>query len=213
MRRGAWTVRNTRMGLIALLGLAVVVGGDRTDGYSYFTSGGVPVTWAGAQSVRYLSPSTFPPGSQTEFLVLGGMGLWNIVPASTFEYSYGTLDQDYPIDHFDGYNDTAAIPSDQLDPGVLGVTYLVNDGASWVDMDILFSDDPVGVGYSFETNPNCDVITLLHYKYAVLWRHCPIRVRKITLSYSARIAGGKHTAATSPTHVGVCYVLTYNGYR
>ena len=54
--------------LAIVLGLvgALWIGGDRTDGYSYYQLGGVNVVWTGAQSVRYLSPSTFPEGSVTE---------------------------------------------------------------------------------------------------------------------------------------------------
>ncbi len=147
--------------LVIVLGLvgALWIGGDRTDGYSYYQLGGVNVVWTGAQSVRYLSPSTFPEGSVTETLILSAMGAWNMVPACDFVYSYSTLDQDYPIDNFDGFNDTAAVPASQLDPGVLGVTYMVNLGSEWYDMDLVFSDSPNGVGYTFDTNPSCDVVS------------------------------------------------------
>ena len=131
---------------------------DRAGAFSYFVFNGVPVTWSGGVSLRFLSPSTFPPGSVAEQHILEAMGLWNIVPASPFQYNYSTLDQDYPIDSFDGFNDTAAVPAAQLDPGVLGVTYLVNSGPDWYDMDILFSDVPLGVGYTFDPNPDCHVV-------------------------------------------------------
>ncbi|MBI4717983.1 MAG: matrixin family metalloprotease [Planctomycetes bacterium] len=127
-------------------------------GFSYYLLSGTPVAWSTPQSVRFLSPSTFPPGSVAEVHVLEAMGLWNLVPACDFQYAYSRLDQDYPIDHFDGYNDTAAVPAWQLDPGVLGVTYLVNDGPEWFDMDVVFSDLPLGVGYTFDPNPSCDVV-------------------------------------------------------
>ncbi len=127
-------------------------------GYSYFEANNATVVWAGAQSLRYLSPSTFPPGSITETQIIEAMSLWNIVPDSTFVYSYSTLAQDPTIDNFDGFNDTAAVPAAQLDPGVLGVTFLVNSGSQWFDMDVVFSDFPSGVGYTFDPNPTCDVV-------------------------------------------------------
>ena len=126
---------------------------------SYYVVNGLPVTWPGNESVRYLSPSTFPEGSVTEILVFEAMALWTIVPSTDFQYYYNRLDQEYAVDHFDGYNDTTAVPADQLDPGVLGVTYLVNDGATWFDTDVLFSSFPEGVGYNFDPNPSCDVLT------------------------------------------------------
>jgi len=135
------------------------VGGDRVDAFSWFQSGGFDVAWVGAESTRYLSPTTFPPGSEVDTLILESMGLWNIVPACDFNYSFIRNDQDYPIDHFDGYSDTIAVPASSLDPGVLGATYLVNDGPVWYDMDMLFSDFPEGVGYTLEANPSCEVVT------------------------------------------------------
>jgi hypothetical protein len=127
--------------------------------YTWFNVGGVDVVWPGGQSVRSLSPVTFPPGSETETLYLAAMGLWNLVPACNFEYFYETNPQEFPLDNFDGYNDTVAVPYTDLDPGTLGVTYLVNNGAQWFDMDMAFADVPVGVGWTFDTNPDCTVIS------------------------------------------------------
>jgi hypothetical protein len=146
------------VGLVAT-GIAGWLGGDRAIGFSFFQVGGVNVVWPGAQSTRLLSPTTFPVGSVTEQHYLAAMGLWNLVPASTFTYSYATNDQDFPIDNFDGFSDTAAVAAADLGPGVLGVTYLVNDGASWFDMDQLYADVPEGVGWIFEPNPGCDLVT------------------------------------------------------
>ncbi len=131
----------------------------RVTAFSYFQYGGVKVVWAGAQSLRYLSPSTFPANSDPDIHFRSAMGLWNLVPACTFEYFYQRLTQDFPVDHFDGFSDTVAVPASQLDPGVLGVTFLVNNGAQWYDMDMFFSDLPLGVGWTFEPNPGCDIVT------------------------------------------------------
>ncbi|MCZ6697372.1 MAG: putative Ig domain-containing protein [Planctomycetota bacterium] len=146
---------------IAFLSLACLLpwsAGDRATAFSYFEFGGVKVVWLGAQSVRCLSPTTFPEGSEPDTIILASMGLWNIVPLCDFEYFFNRLLQDFPIDHFDGFNDTAAVPAATLDPGVLGVTYLVNSGAQWFDMDVLFSDLPEGIGWTMETNPDCEVV-------------------------------------------------------
>ncbi len=123
-------------------------------GYSWFQAGGFDVVWANNESVRALSPTTFPPGSETETLFLGAMGLWNIVPSTDFEYAYAPLSQEIPF-QIDGINNTAAVAASSLDPGTLGVTYLVNQGAQWVDMDMAFADVPDGIGWNFETNPGC----------------------------------------------------------
>ncbi len=146
---------------LTLAGLLALLAGQRqrTAASSIFVVDGVKVVWSSGESVRYLSPSTFPPGSATELLIFEAMALWNIVPAADFEYFFAPLEQDFPIDHFDGFNDTAAVPADQLDPGVLGVTFLVNDGATWFDMDVLFSDSPAGAGYTFAPQPTCDVVS------------------------------------------------------
>jgi hypothetical protein len=86
------------------------------------------------------------------------MGQWSSVPAADFQYFYVRLDEDYPIDHFDGFSDTIAVPPSELDPGVLAITYMVNDGASWYDMDMLLSSFPESAGWSFDPDPDCDVI-------------------------------------------------------
>ncbi len=150
-----WLVRGLLwVGAVGLIALP----GSRSPAFTFFTYGGAVVTWPGAHSLRFLSPSTFPQGSVPEQLILEAMGLWNLVPGSDFLYSYSRLDQDYPIDNFDGYNDTAAVPASLLDPGVLGVTFLVNNGSDWYDMDIVFADVPVGVGYTFDPNPDCHIV-------------------------------------------------------
>ena len=143
---------------LTAIGLCLL-GGDFAAGYSYYLLGVARVVWANSQSVRYLSPSTFPEGSDADLQIRSAMGAWNLVPAADFLYSYVRLDDEVVIDHFDGYNDTAAVPAWQLDPGVLGVTYLVNNGPEWFDADILFSDLPSGVGYTFDLFPSCDVLT------------------------------------------------------
>lgn len=139
--------------------MAMGIAGDRLDAFSWFQYGPYDVVWIGAESTRYLSPSTFPPGSDPDVMILESMGLWGIVPSCDFEYSYIRNAQDFPIDNFDGYSDTIAVSASSLDPGVLGVTVLVNDGPVWFDMDMLFSDLPSGVGYNFDPNPTCDVVT------------------------------------------------------
>ncbi len=151
-----WSVAATVLGLAMLL----LASADRAIGFSYFQWGGINVAWPGGQSERWLSPSTFPPNETTEptLSFLAAMGNWNEVPKSVFEYFYVFADQDFPIDNFDGFSDTAAVPANQLDPGVLGATYLVNDGPSWFDMDMLFSDLPSGVGWHFDANPTCDML-------------------------------------------------------
>lgn len=145
--------------LVVLLSIVSLAVAPRAYAFKWFQAGGMDVVWPGGQSIRYLSPSTFPEGSDTDLLILESMVLWNIIPGSVFEYSYIRNDQDYDIDNFDGYSDTAAVPAEDLDPGVLGVTFLVNDGASWFDMDMVFSDFPEGVGYTLEPNPTCDVVS------------------------------------------------------
>lgn len=147
-----------RQGLVAVA-VALSIGfTPSVQAFSWFQVNGVNVTWPNAESTRYLSPSTFPPGSDTDVLILESMVLWNIIPGSVFEYSYFRNDQDYPLDNYDGYSDTAAVPAEDLDPGVLGVTFLVNDGSTWFDMDMVFSDFPENVGYTLEPNPTCDVV-------------------------------------------------------
>lgn len=80
-------------------------------------------------------------------------------PGAEFEYFLSRPEQDFPVDHGDGFNDTLAVAAAELDPGVLGVTFLVNQGAEWFDMDMFFSDQPEGVGWNFDTNPSCDVVS------------------------------------------------------
>ena len=151
--------RGMHLAMLLAVAATLRIGGDSADGFSYFQYGGVNVVWAGGQAIRYLSPTTFPEGSDPDLHILAAMGLWNMVPAADFEFFYSCLDQDYPIDNFDGYSDTVAVPASSLDPGVLGVTYMVNSGAQWFDMDILLSDYPENIGWFFDPNPDCDMIT------------------------------------------------------
>ncbi|MCD4669344.1 MAG: matrixin family metalloprotease, partial [Actinomycetia bacterium] len=139
-----------------LLGM-VWLGGDRADGFSYFNYGGYAVIWDGGQSLRYLSPGTFPEGSETDTIIQLAMGQWTFVWGGGFTYTYYRLPEDPVVDHYDGYSDTAAVPAEWLDPGVLGVTYMVNNADQWFDMDIFFSDFPEGVGWHMLTNPDCEV--------------------------------------------------------
>ncbi|NOX57428.1 MAG: matrixin family metalloprotease [Planctomycetes bacterium] len=156
-RRGIpYRIARTVMFATALLGC--LLSSDRTDAFTFFQVGGVTVVWPGALSVRYLSPSTFPEGSDPDRHYLAAMGLWNLVPASDFEYQFIRAAEDFPIDNFDGFSDTAAVPASSLDPGVLGVTFLVNQGTAWFDMDMVFSDVPEGIGWIFLDNPPCDVV-------------------------------------------------------
>ncbi len=141
--------------LAALAGLCVMP----AAAYNYWLWGSTPVTWPGGQSLRYLSASTFSPGSDPLNLYLSAMGLWMIVPSADFEYSYYPLTFDPQIDPYDGYNDTTAVDASELDPGVLVVSTIINDGASWYDIDTLFSDYPAPSGWTLETNPPCEVIT------------------------------------------------------
>lgn len=143
---------------IALAGGLLLLSHERVTGYSYFVDDVAAVIWPTGQSIRYLSPTTFPEGSVAELHILEAMGLWNIIPDTDFEYSFIRNDQDFVIDHFDGFNDTIAVPADSLDPGVLGVTFLVNQGDNWFDMDVLFSDNPLGIGYNLDPNPDCDSV-------------------------------------------------------
>ncbi len=143
--------------VLTLLAGFLGVGGDRAGAFSYFSYSGYSVIWAGGQSLRYLSPGTFPEGDDTDLLIQASMGQWSSVPGAGFQYSFIRLTEDPVVDHFDGYSDTAAVPSAWLDPGVLGVTYMVNDADQWFDMDIFFSDYPENVGWHMLTNPDCEV--------------------------------------------------------
>lgn len=158
MNRAVIKSRARTFAMSAALGLACTAS-HRSHGFSFFQLDGINVVWPTGESVRCLSPTTFPRDSVAEQHILAAMGLWNIVPAADFEYFFNRLDQDFAIDHFDGFNDTAAVAAAELDPGIIGVTFLVNDGANWFDMDVLFSDNPLGAGYTFAANPDCEVIT------------------------------------------------------
>lgn len=146
--------------LAGVLSVGVFLCADlpNSHAYNYYLYDGAKVVWSQQQAIRYLSPGTFPPGSEAEALIVEVLGHWNQVPASNFVYGASRLDADYPIDHFDGFSDTSAVPSDSLDPGVLGVTYLVNNGPVWFDADVVFSDYPGGVGYHFDLNPTCEML-------------------------------------------------------
>jgi hypothetical protein len=148
------------LSLCIVLAVASVVGLSvrSASAFSYYLVDGWPVIWNPANCARFLSPGTFAPDSEPDQLIRAAMGEWNFAPAIAFSFSYFYLDQDYPVDHFDGYNDTTAVPTASLDPGVLGVTYLVNDGSYWFDTDIVFSDFPGGVGYHFDAFPTCDML-------------------------------------------------------
>ncbi len=131
---------------------------DRAWAFSYYQVGGQNVIWQGHQSIRYLSPGTFPVNSDPDLQYRAAMASWSVVPKALFTYYFIRNTQEFPIDNYDGYSDTAAVPASQLDPGVLGVTYLVNNGRYWYDMDMVFSDLPEGVGYTFDLHPTCDVL-------------------------------------------------------
>ncbi|MGD8451412.1 MAG: matrixin family metalloprotease [Phycisphaerae bacterium] len=144
---------------LSVVGLALLwVSGQSASGFSYFAYSGYTVIWPGAYSVRYMSASTFPVGSDTDTLYKGAMGLWVLVPSADFLYYYENLDFDPEIDHYDGYSDTAAVAAQELDPGVLGETYMVSYADQWYDMDMVFSDYPANVGWTMEPNPDCDMI-------------------------------------------------------
>lgn len=143
--------------VIPALFVAAALGG-RAHAFTWYGVNGQNVTWPGATSVRYLYPGTFPPGTEIHDLMLSAMSEWSIIPKCNFFYQFADLDQDYEPDHFDGFSDTLAVPAEELDPGTIGVTFLVNSGAQWFDMDIFFADAPDGVGYNFETNPACDAL-------------------------------------------------------
>ncbi len=147
----------------ALAVLMVFVGAASFDAQrcraaTVYQFNGQNIVWLDAKSTRFLSPTAFPTDSMSEALILESMALWNIVPGSDFVFSYSPLDQDYAINNYDGYNDTAVVAAAQLDPGVLGLTFLVNQGAEWYDTDVVFSDAPDGVGYTLDANPPCDIV-------------------------------------------------------
>ena len=49
--------------MFALAACLVALMQDAGRGFSYFSDNGVTVVWTGNESIRYLSPSTVPPGS------------------------------------------------------------------------------------------------------------------------------------------------------
>lgn len=138
-----------------MLAASLAIAGT-SSAYNAWTYNGQLVVWPNSQLVRYLYPSSFAEGTDTFNLMLHGMAQWNLVDGSEFEFFYYPLDQDYTLDHYDGYSDTTAVAAEDLDPGVLGLTYSVNNGADWYDMDMVFSDFPLGVGWNFELNPTCE---------------------------------------------------------
>jgi hypothetical protein len=147
----------------ALLSMAAASGllltlQHRAEAFSFFQYGGQVVVWPGAEAVRWLSPSTFPPNSDIDLLFRGAMGLWNIVPLCDFQYAYARSPQDFPIDNFDGFSDTAAVAAEDLDPGTLGLTFLVNSGPQWYDADMVFPDFPENTGWSLEPAPDCTIV-------------------------------------------------------
>lgn len=145
--------------LIVVVGLGCLnLTGPRVRAFSYYDYGGYVVVWAGNEAVRFMSPSTFPEDSTTDLLYRAAMGLWMMVPSADFAYFYDYFEPS-TIDPYDGYSDTVAVDPSMLDPGVLAVTYLVNNGAQWYDTDMLFSADAAGFGWNFDTNPSCEVIT------------------------------------------------------
>ncbi|RLS64286.1 MAG: hypothetical protein DWH97_08500 [Planctomycetota bacterium] len=124
-------------------------------GWNAWTYGGSIVVWPNARCVRYLMPSSFPAGAAHTQQFIGAMSDWSSIDGCAFDFFYQILPQDYDVDHFDGYSDTLAVAPEELDPGVLAVTYTVNSGAQWYDMDIEFNDEPLGVGWNFILNPTC----------------------------------------------------------
>lgn len=153
--------------LVMLLSGLLLICGDRLEAYSVYTygTGGPNVVWQNKQSLRYLSPSSFPQGTDEQTLMIAGMGLWVLVPACDFTYYYDPNGID-DLNHSDGYNDTIAAT---LDAGVLGVTYMVNDGAYWFDMDQAYSDFPAGIGWMLEGDPDCHTVsTPQTYGYSLL---------------------------------------------
>lgn len=140
-------------GLIALL----TVTGPRAGGFTYYLYGSYAVVWTNAEAVRYLSPSTFVENSDVDLLYRGALGLWMIVPSADFTYWYDYYEPD-AIDNYDGYSDTIAVSASELDPGVLAVTYMVNNADVWYDMDMVFADYPANVGWNFYADPTCEEI-------------------------------------------------------
>lgn len=139
--------------MIGSLALAVALHASPWNAWVY---GGDIVVWPEAACVRYLMPSSFPAGAAHTQQLIWSMGDWSSIDGCAFQFYYAILDQDYQTDHFDGYSDTLAVDPGDLDPGVLAVTYSVNAGPEWFDMDMEYSDFPLGVGWNFELNPTCE---------------------------------------------------------
>ena len=137
--------------------ICTVIGVQTVRGFNAWTYGGTVLVWPNNQLVRYLYPSSFSEGTEPFDLMLYSMSEWNSIDGSSFEYYYYPLDQDYTMDHYDGYSDTTAVSESELDYGVLGLTYSVNNQDVWYDMDMVFSDYPLGVGWNFELQPTCEI--------------------------------------------------------
>ena len=151
------TLLRSALLLVGLCGFAWL-GGDRATGFSYFSYGGYSVIWYGNQADRYLSTITFQEGEDPDLLYRASMGQWSSVWGADFQYRYGYVDEaNTVLDNFDGYSVTVAVPASSLDPGVLGVTYMVNEMDAWYDMDMVFADVPDGVGWHMLADPNCEI--------------------------------------------------------
>jgi hypothetical protein len=137
--------------------ISTIIGVQTVRGFNAWTYGGTVLVWPDNQLVRYLYPSSFSEGTEPFDLLLYSMSEWNSIDGSSFEYFYYPLDQDYTMDHYDGYSDTTAVAASELDYGVLGLTYSVNNQDVWYDMDMVFSDFPLGVGWNFELQPTCEI--------------------------------------------------------
>ena len=134
------------------------LGNDRAVGFSYFSYGGYTVIWYGNQADRYLSTLTFVEDEDPDLLYRASMGQWSSVWGADFQYAYGYVDESNTIiDPNDGYSMTVAVPANSLDPGVLGVTYMVNYYDAWYDMDMVFSDYPEGAGWHMLADPDCEI--------------------------------------------------------
>ncbi len=145
------SLARARVALVAAAAIAAASGG-----WNAWTLDGVTVVWPNARCVRYLMPSSFPSGATHTQQFVWSMGDWTTIDQSAFKFFYQILPQDYATDHYDGYSDTTAVDPADLDPGILGVTYSVNNGAQWYDMDMEFSDFPAGVGWAFIADPTCE---------------------------------------------------------
>jgi len=146
-----------RLLLSVIVLVCVILGVQSVRAFNAWTYGGTVLTWPNNQLVRYLYPSSFSEGTEPFNLLLYSMSEWNSIDGSTFEFSYFPLTQDYTMDHYDGYSDTTAVSESELDYGVLGLTYSVNNQDVWYDMDMVFSDFPLGVGWNFELQPTCEI--------------------------------------------------------